>query len=83
MDAYVSGGGGFVASGWVPWWLALDHPAGGIEMVLPFAKGTDWLSGGAITVLSGHPITEGVGNFANPDDDNFGGGPKVGATVLG
>ena len=83
VEPYVSAGGGLVATGFDLHSLKSGHPAAGIEMVLPFAKGTSYIAtGGTITVLSGHQITDGLGNFANPSYDNFGGGAKGGATVL-
>ena len=45
-------------------------------------KGTQFKTGGLVTVVGGHPITEGLSTFANPDYDNYGGGVKAGATVL-
>ena len=84
VEPYVDNGGGLVNTGWGLWDLmnGSTRPYPGVEMVLPFVKGSLYLTGGTITVLEGHPITEGVSDFPNPQYDNYGGGPKEGATVL-
>ena len=81
VEPYVNSGGGLVSTGWGVYWVDFFNTPG-IETVLPFAKGMAWVNFGTITVLQGHPITDGLSNFANPNHDNYGGGPRAGATVL-
>ena len=85
LGPYVSGGGGLVVTGWAAHYAATNPKSEtypGLEAVLPFVKGTNFLNGGTVVVLSSHPITDGLANFPNPQFDNHGGGPKSGATVL-
>jgi hypothetical protein len=84
VESYVNEGGGLVTTGWALWQMvnSLTRPFPGVEAVVPFGKGSAWVIGGTITVLPGHPITQGLSDFPNPHHDNYGGGPKVGATVL-
>ena len=84
IESYVNGGGGLVNTAWGLSQLvtADTAPYPGIEAVMPFIKGTSFAVLGTITVLPGHPITQGLSDFPNPHYDGYGGGPKVGATVL-
>jgi hypothetical protein len=84
VESYVNGGEGLVTTGWALWQMvqSANSPFPGVEAVVPFGKGTNYVVGGTITVLPGHPITQGLSDFLNPHYDNLGGGPKVGATVL-
>ena len=85
LEPYVQGGGGLVVTGWGAYYMQLNprsesYP--GLEVVLPFVKGTSTATGGTVTVVTGHPITDGLSDFTNPDADNYGAGPRPGATVL-
>jgi hypothetical protein len=84
VEGYVEAGGGLVSTGWATHLMvsAPSAPYPGIEAVLPFAKGTVWTTFGTVTPVPGHPITDGLSSFLNPDQDNHGGGVKPGATVL-
>ena len=84
VESYVNAGGGLVTTGWALWQMgnSINKPFPGIETVVPFAKGAVHKTGGTVTVLPGHPVTQGISDFPNPDFDNYGGGPKEGATLL-
>ncbi|MFN7134801.1 MAG: hypothetical protein ACK4N5_22165, partial [Myxococcales bacterium] len=81
LPAYVNGGGGVVVTGWGAYFLASNtrnetYP--GLEAVLPVSKGTGYLGTGTLTVVSGHPITANVTDFAGSDYNNHGGATKSG-----
>jgi len=81
--SYVTGGGGLVNSGWGVYEIA-QRPTEfeGLEAALPFFTSTAFFLGGAVTLVSGHPITDGLTGFSLPSYDAYGAGPKPGATVL-
>lgn len=86
LPAYVQSGGGVVATGWVLYYLAdntKNETYPGFEAVLPMSKSLNYSSGQTVSVVSGHPITTGLGaSFTNPDYDAYGAGMKPGATSL-
>ncbi len=85
---FVAGGGGFLASGWVPYFLASRTGAGydAMEDVLPVAASTAYLFQPQIIPTAVHPITDGVGTWTAASFSNHGATPggavKPGAIVV-
>ncbi len=82
ITAYVNGGGGIVAAGWVLFGTYLDA-APQLSAALPTSR-TNGFTGGspAMTPIAGHPITTGVAGFTAGDYSVEAGGTKSGATTL-
>jgi cysteine-rich repeat protein len=85
IDDWVNDGGGLVVTGWAAYFMASNprsetYP--GLAAVLPVNAGTGFTTGGTVTPVAGHPITEGVNAFAVPEYNSHGAGVPSGATVL-
>ncbi len=82
ISAYISGGGGLVAAGWVLFGTNLNA-AGAIAAELPTIRSDAFTAGSpAMTVVAGHPITAGVAGFIAGDYSVEAGGTKPTATTL-
>lgn len=81
LKAYVQGGGGLVASGWIGWFLSGQTT--GLAEIIPIVPTTGLVWNGTFNVTAAHPITTGVGSFFVPTYSNHGGGAKPGTTTVG
>ncbi|MFN0021464.1 MAG: hypothetical protein ACKVP0_24705, partial [Pirellulaceae bacterium] len=84
LETYVTNGGGFLASGWVPYFLSFQSGPGYSAMnnLLPVQATTDYQHQGSVIPSMVHPINSGVSPWTTGSFSNYGGPVKPGATVV-
>jgi len=79
---YVEGGGGVLASGWVPYMLASSPSSmANLIEILPVAVGSSYESGATMAPSGTHELTDGWSTFTMPSYSAHGGSVRSGASV--
>ncbi len=84
LETYVNAGGGFLSSGWVPYFLQGSSGSGydALERLLPVNSIAAYDYQATITPTVAHPINAGVSPWVADAWSNYGGAVKPGATVI-